>query len=61
MLDKYLFQHVGKAKIYIVNSVIMMMMRVLGTAMIALSFGLLLEQLYFAKELSFLKIISLFL
>lgn len=60
MLDKYLFQHVGKAKIYIVNSVIMMMLRVLGTAMIALSFGLLIEQLYFAKELSFLKITGLF-
>lgn len=61
MLDKYLFSHVGKAKSYITNSVIMMMIRVIGTSMIALSFGILIDSLYFSKEINISKILLLFI
>lgn len=60
MLDKYLFKHVGKAKVYIINSVFLMMTRVIGTAMIAFSFGILIQGLYEGKSFDALKLAILF-
>lgn len=61
MLDRYLFKHVGRAKSYIANSVIMMMLRTVGTEMIALSFGILIDSLYFERNVNVLKIMILLL
>ena len=46
MLDKYLFKAIGNAKKYIRNSVFMMMLRVVGTALFAYAFGTFAESLY---------------
>lgn len=60
MLDKLLFQFVGKAKKYIFVSVLLMMLRVVGTTMIAFSLGFFFDYIIHQSEHSFTLIIALF-
>lgn len=60
MLDKYLFKSIGNAKKYIRNSVFMMMLRVVGTALLALAFGILAEALYSKTAIDIKKLLIIF-
>lgn len=60
MLDKYLFKSIGNAKKYIRNSVFMMMLRVVGTALLALAFGTLAEALYSKTAIDMKRLLIIF-
>ena len=60
MLDKYLFKSIGKAKKYILSSVFMMMLRVVGTALLAFAFGSLAEALYSKSAIDIKKLLIIF-
>ena len=60
MLDQYLFKSIGSAKKYIRNSVFMMMLRVLGTALIAFAFASLAEALYSNKAIDIVRLCIIF-
>ena len=60
MLDKYLFKSIGKAKKYILSSVFMMMLRVVGTALLAFAFGSLAEALYSKSTIDIKKLLIIF-
>lgn len=60
MLDKYLFKSIGNAKKYIRNSVFMMMLRVIGTALLALAFGTLAEALYSKTAIDMKRLLIIF-
>lgn len=60
MLDKYLFKSIGNAKKYIRNSVFMMMLRVVGTALLALAFGTLAEALYSKSAIDMKRLLIIF-
>lgn len=60
MLDKYLFKSIGNAKKYIRNSVFMMMLCVVGTALLALAFGILAEALYSKTAIDIKKLLIIF-
>ena len=60
MLDKYLFKSIGKAKKYILSSVFMMMLRVVGTALLAFAFGYLAEALYSKSAIDIKKLLIIF-
>lgn len=60
MLDQYLFKSIGSAKKYIRNSVFMMMLRVLGTALIAFAFASLAEALYSNKAIDIIRLCIIF-
>lgn len=60
MLDKYLFKSIGNAKKYILSSVFMMMLRVVGTALLALAFGTLAEALYSKTAIDIKRLLIIF-
>lgn len=60
MLDKYLFKSIGNAKKYILSSVFMMMLRVVGTALLALAFGTLAEALYSKSAIDMKRLLIIF-
>ena len=60
MLDKYLFKSIGNAKKYILSSVFMMMLRVVGTALLALAFGTLAEALYSKTAIDMKRLLIIF-
>lgn len=60
MLDKYLFKSIGNAKKYIRNSVFMMMLRVVGTALLAFAFGTLAEALYSKTAIDMKRLLIIF-
>lgn len=60
MLDQYLFKSIGSAKKYILSSVFMMMLRVLGTALIAFAFASLAEALYSNKAIDIVRLCIIF-
>lgn len=60
MLDKYLFKSIGNAKKYILSSVFMMMLRVVGTALLAFAFGTLAEALYSKTAIDMKRLLIIF-
>jgi len=61
MLDKLLFRYIGNAKKYIVISVLMMMIKVAGSYLIALSFGRFFQDLHYSVFENFRLNILIFL
>ncbi|HHW93368.1 MAG TPA: ABC transporter ATP-binding protein/permease [Clostridiaceae bacterium] len=61
MLDKLLFRYIGNAKKYIVVSVLLMMSRVVGSFLIALSLGRVLRDLFLQTTANYVAIIFIFL
>ena len=61
MLDRLLFKYIGNAKKYIVVSVLLMMLKVVGSFLIVLSFGELIRALFSAVVIDTGRILLLFL
>lgn len=61
MLDKLLFKYIGQAKKYIAVSVLLMMLKVVGSFLIALSLGMIIQNLFSAASDGIGKYILLFL
>ncbi|HPM09283.1 MAG TPA: ABC transporter ATP-binding protein/permease [Paludibacter sp.] len=61
MLDRLLFKYIGNAKKYIVVSVLLMMLKVVGSFLIVLSFGELIRALFSAVAIKTGRILLLFL
>ncbi len=61
MLDKLLFKYIGQAKKYITVSVLLMMLKVVGSFLMALSLGMIIQHLFLATSKGTGKYILLFL
>lgn len=61
MLDRLLFKYIGNAKKYIIVSILLMMLKVVGSFLIALSFGEFIRALFSAAAIEAGRILLLFL